>query len=279
MELTQSSQELKRHLEEHIQFLLSSADAFDRGFEGEAKRLAVSLRVLLHDTRGSKSLFGQLGEKDRLFVDTSTPVQEDSLSSHCGLAMISATNSGAKYVPMLDTAIMGTNRCIPFEEWWNATIFVDKNRRRMSRKDLILSMADQDGGAHVDPSLNEKYGAVSRQNALGWVQSNGKVDRPLQGPEKASVRQISHEVLKTLLPEYSKAGPDSPAGGTIFGGEAFFSLPQGTTKDEIEALMRKRFPIPKSNDADNQNRKSKIGRNGPCPCGSGKKYKNCCLHQ
>jgi len=24
---------------------------------------------------------------------------------------------------------------------------------------------------------------------------------------------------------------------------------------------------------------SKIGRNTPCPCGSGKKYKHCCLHQ
>ncbi|MGQ4869937.1 SEC-C metal-binding domain-containing protein [Aeromonas caviae] len=22
----------------------------------------------------------------------------------------------------------------------------------------------------------------------------------------------------------------------------------------------------------------KIGRNEPCPCGSGKKYKQCCLH-
>ncbi|WP_317451590.1 SEC-C metal-binding domain-containing protein [Methylobacter psychrophilus] len=23
---------------------------------------------------------------------------------------------------------------------------------------------------------------------------------------------------------------------------------------------------------------SKVGRNDPCPCGSGKKYKKCCLH-
>ena len=23
----------------------------------------------------------------------------------------------------------------------------------------------------------------------------------------------------------------------------------------------------------------KIGRNDPCPCGSGKKYKQCCLHE
>ncbi|MGL6311367.1 SEC-C metal-binding domain-containing protein [Aeromonas sp. 96A] len=23
---------------------------------------------------------------------------------------------------------------------------------------------------------------------------------------------------------------------------------------------------------------AKVGRNEPCPCGSGKKYKQCCLH-
>ena len=26
-------------------------------------------------------------------------------------------------------------------------------------------------------------------------------------------------------------------------------------------------------------RRQKVGRNDPCPCGSGKKYKNCCLHK
>ena len=25
--------------------------------------------------------------------------------------------------------------------------------------------------------------------------------------------------------------------------------------------------------------KAKVGRNDPCPCGSGKKYKNCCLRK
>ena len=28
-----------------------------------------------------------------------------------------------------------------------------------------------------------------------------------------------------------------------------------------------------------EHRRKKIGRNDPCPCGSGKKYKNCCLHK
>lgn len=26
-------------------------------------------------------------------------------------------------------------------------------------------------------------------------------------------------------------------------------------------------------------RQIKVGRNEPCPCGSGKKFKNCCIHQ
>jgi preprotein translocase subunit SecA len=28
-----------------------------------------------------------------------------------------------------------------------------------------------------------------------------------------------------------------------------------------------------------RNRQERIGRNDPCPCGSGKKYKNCCLRR
>jgi preprotein translocase subunit SecA len=28
-----------------------------------------------------------------------------------------------------------------------------------------------------------------------------------------------------------------------------------------------------------RNRNEKVGRNEPCPCGSGKKYKNCCMRK
>jgi preprotein translocase subunit SecA len=28
-----------------------------------------------------------------------------------------------------------------------------------------------------------------------------------------------------------------------------------------------------------RNRSERVGRNDPCPCGSGKKYKNCCLRR
>ena len=38
---------------------------------------------------------------------------------------------------------------------------------KFSRKNLILNVADTDGGTHVDPELDEKYMAFSRKNSLG----------------------------------------------------------------------------------------------------------------
>lgn len=40
------------------------------------------------------------------------------------------------------------------------------------------------------------------------------------------------------------------------------------TEEERAAYIKAHTPVV---------RKYKVGRNEPCPCGSGKKYKNCCL--
>lgn len=62
--------ELEELFAEQIQFLEASAMAFDQGFEGEAKRLAVTVRVLLHDTDRSHALLGQINKKPALFAIT-----------------------------------------------------------------------------------------------------------------------------------------------------------------------------------------------------------------
>src|SRR5689334_20759377 len=69
MKVPQTRDELLAHLADQVQFLSASAEAFDRGLEGEAKRLAVALRILLHDTRNQRSLLGQLSVKDALRFD------------------------------------------------------------------------------------------------------------------------------------------------------------------------------------------------------------------
>ena len=50
------------------------------------------------------------------------------------------------------------------------------------------------------------------------------------------------------------------------------------TKEEIAMLkeIRRKQNIARMRALANEPKQSKIGRNDPCPCGSGKKYKNCC---
>ena len=48
---------------------------------------------------------------------------------------------------------------------------------------------------------------------------------------------------------------------------------KGKTKEEIEAEKKL---IKESKKVDPLSAKSEPGRNDPCPCGSGKKYKKCC---
>nr|WP_279600031.1 SEC-C metal-binding domain-containing protein [Bacillus sp. B19-2] len=45
----------------------------------------------------------------------------------------------------------------------------------------------------------------------------------------------------------------------------------------VIALSSAQNPQPATNVIDFKSRKA-IGRNDPCPCGSGKKYKKCCLN-
>lgn len=59
-------------------------------------------------------------------------------------------------------------------------------------------MANQDGGAHVDPSLDAKYAALTRSNSVGWMASDGVRQEPLNDIELHSVRQIAFEFLESF---------------------------------------------------------------------------------
>ena len=52
---TLTQEELLDHLKEQVAFMKQSATSYDKGFDDEAKRLAVVIRVLVHDTQNSTS--------------------------------------------------------------------------------------------------------------------------------------------------------------------------------------------------------------------------------
>jgi len=248
-EYIQSREELQEHLRDTVQALELSSRSYDAGFEGEAKRLAAAIRVLVHDTNSSKSVLGQLGKKSIQFYETAVPRDPRTITTYSGLTAIGATPHGAKYVAVLDMLPPGAcPRWVSFDQWWNGVIFVDLRGNRTSRRDLILAVANKDGGAHVDPVLDGKYADLSRRNSLAWRFSGPGGDVPLEGPQKAAVRQISHEVLKSLNPAMPVLKP-KVTGVLSMGGSLVIEEQQTVAP--------------------------KIGRNAPCPCGSGKKYKRC----
>lgn len=265
MKIELSNSELQEHLEEQIEFMECSASSYDSGFEGEIKRLAVSVRVLVHDTGRSTSLTTLLNKKDVAFVDTSFPFDENNKMTHSGLVQVSLGSRRSRPLPLLDDGPF--SRAISFDAWWNGIVFVDKDRNEFSRKDIVLSLANKEGGAHVDKKLDKKYSDLRKNNTLGWhdVTSDGK-QAPSADQVPATMRQIAHETLKTLKEAYSCHREKNNNDGVLIMGA---SLVEGSKTPPIPA-----HNLPKNRPLIGRR---KIGRNDPCPCGSGKKYKKCCI--
>jgi hypothetical protein len=225
---TLTKKELHRHLLEQLQFLKASAAAYDNGFEGEAKRLATTIRVLLHDTKSSKSLLHQLGIKGALKMhNTAHPLDLRNLAPHQGLVVlrldVPGNTAGAitfslggkqppytpgpsdsararmTYVPRVTAPPRTTPTTTSFAKWWEEIVIKDGQGQTFSRKDLILALADKEGGAHVDPALDEQYARLTRFYSQGYqVVTGGAVLPPANSLVYASVRQIAHEVLVSI---------------------------------------------------------------------------------
>jgi len=203
----QSVADLERHLREQISFLQASANAYDNGFKGEAKRMAVVIRVLLHDTSKSTSLMTLLCVKKIDFLDSSYDYRPDNLVSFAGLVMIRKFPGGAEYVPrckLPPKPVGEPMRLIPFEDWWGKVVVVDQRKNKFTRLDLVLALSNKEGGAHVDPKLGAEYAALTRDNTMGWCYWDKSVKGDIVPVELASVRQIAHEVLFSLKNAFPK---------------------------------------------------------------------------
>jgi hypothetical protein len=257
---------LEKQLQEQIKFMESSAKSFDEGQESEAKRLATQLRVLLHDTSNSKSLLSQLGVKNTLQFYSSINKREGlRLGPLTGLILKSLGPNGGKYVAPLDDFPPDHEfRKIGFDEYWVEPVLTDNRGRSFNRKDLVLTVANQDGGTHVDPGLDEDYVELTQKNSLGWVSgTGGEKGQPLTGEVLASIRQIGHEVLKTLIPDYPVKKLLNRQGSAVLGD---IHLSKGFSPG---------FLVNGPSSSNAQAARPKVGRNDPCPCGSEKKYKKC----
>jgi hypothetical protein len=199
--MTQSNADLLNHLDEQLQFIDSSCASYDAGASHEAKRLAVHVRVLLHDTGRSKSLLTHLGLKDRTpFIEG---VPEELLSvigrggvgnAFPGLAMMRLDGEGyAGYVPSFEGRGLGSSM-LKFGRWWNDPRMLDQKGNTVSRHNVVHWLAHKDGGAHVD-ALEATYAALARNGSMGVTFGYGDgTSSATESPIPAAMRQIAEEV-------------------------------------------------------------------------------------
>jgi hypothetical protein len=212
----QSHDDLLAHLRDCVGYLQRSAISFNQGFLSEAKRMAAATRMLLHDTRESHSLLEQLGYKRQMrFINSAHPVVPHNLVTHQGLVAFGMNGNTPSFIALWNVAsYAGHSRGYQsFNDWWNYVVIIDANRVEFTRRDLILTLANQDGGARVDPGLDVAYANLTRNNSLGWQIARGErgtegfepekctIVGPLAGVELLSVQQIAFE-LATSISEF-----------------------------------------------------------------------------
>ena len=184
------------HLVRKLTFLKRSCESYDAGATDEAIRIATIIRVLIHNTKTSTSLLKHLNATTINLLSTTSNITPNTVM-YFGLGMIQLSGSNCRYFPSLDFGPV--KEMIPVSQWWNQIVFVLDPQTRLSRRKIILSAANQDGGAHVDASLSKEYEALSSDGAIGHFtygsNENKAYQQPIQEAHFVAIRQMAYELL------------------------------------------------------------------------------------
>jgi hypothetical protein len=228
--------ELREHLKEHIEWLEDSVRSYDAGKEHESKRLAHTLRSLLHDTDKSHSVLNQVGIKDKLRYWSVLPdFGTTPTTMFMGVGMEMGMKDGAffsRYAANLGRPLQK----LSFMQWWDREPIIVKEGQVVTRRRAVLALANKDGGSHVDPKLTELERKLLKTDVMGWTSisisgatqtvihedtiniggtdavvrvtglEGGQVseeESDLTSPIRATVRQTAHELHGTLREQLS----------------------------------------------------------------------------
>jgi hypothetical protein len=205
--------EFREQLEVELRHLRRSAREYDDGDESEAQRLAVMIRKLVHDTGRSTSLLTHLGAKSTLrYIDTRPRLPPGappgSIILHAGLVIVHmqfGPGGGSRFSPALDGR---EQELVEFNEWWEDPFVTDQHGHEFARSDFVLSVSNQDGGAHIDRTLGEQWAALTREGSLGVTISDehGQMQHYGKSLALATVRQVAWELDATLSSNASALG-------------------------------------------------------------------------
>ncbi|WP_445368810.1 hypothetical protein ACH5Y9_05330 [Methylomonas sp. BW4-1] len=229
IKIERSAEEIREELQIQLDKLDELSALYDQGKDHFAADIATVLRKLFRQKGNSKSLLGQLNNWNPSLFDTVETKKQGNPNIHIapvsGMASVGVSQDGLKLYEVWKPAYQpsGTPFYTTFDTWWTKTLFHDTHGVAFSRKCLVDWLCDQDGGAHVDPALDQEYFRLTRESSYGFRQclilgdAISNPDEPIS-PERiieverakaglllvrAIVRQIAFEVQTSssqLLP-------------------------------------------------------------------------------
>jgi hypothetical protein len=192
--------ELIQLLADQRRTLASSCENYDKGGnDWEAPRLAATVFNLVHDHGRIKSSLTRLGLKAGLrFVSSNrvSPNEPGVLTMVPPLLVF----GGKGLEPILGRGPPDWVRMVQFHTWWEELIYEDAGLS-LTRKRMVFSLRNQDGGGHVgeltDPAYIKFKGPGNFWGGAGTGFDNVRWESIVNGIA-ASMRQVAWEVDETL---------------------------------------------------------------------------------
>lgn len=222
-QLTQTTPKTTKALNDLENLLKGKVIEDDAKFK-EAKKLIQQLKSLSNKTvtSPSKSLLTQLNLKESFkYVDTKGTNHTNVLSNfsfgqgsieitseafsfpYVGLLFknmsIENNESNFTFSPLFKNKLYDKTqiKLVDFSAWWNGEIFDNRQGLKLSRKDVILNIANKDGYSHVDVDEAENYSAFKQINSfvLPYNDTSGIIKTI---PLFPTVRQIAYELQESI---------------------------------------------------------------------------------
>ncbi|MGE3346828.1 MAG: hypothetical protein AB7I35_05275 [Ramlibacter sp.] len=184
---------LQEHLSRQMQYLQRSCALYDSGHKDESLRIAVTIRVLFHDTAKSRSLIRQMKVKDIIRVVTSFEDLPKDFQPVAMYPLFANSADGGTSVPF---ALPSPALLLSVDDWWSQLVWMQPTP--MSRKDIVLAAANKDGGAHVEGISSVKIKEL-RQGLthITSMKVNGVEMGVPSNYHFVLLRQFAHELLNS----------------------------------------------------------------------------------
>jgi len=141
--------------------LKEAVDAFYADKEVQALNIAITVRVLIHETNRSSSLLSRVNPNYWDLTIHHKPVLNPQAVFAVPLTIQIGGDGTRKIIrTSLDSP---SYKLVPLSEWWSAA-YQPLGTLRLSKKDIILTVADKDGGAHIDGKVPDTHATPRLQS-------------------------------------------------------------------------------------------------------------------